>query len=185
MHYNSPVVLGFSLLCLLALWLNYVTGGLANNLLFSVYQSPWSNPFTYLRLFGHVVGHADWSHLTSNVMLILIIGPLLEEKYGSRDLLFMILFTALITGLAHFFLFPGTQLLGASGIVFAMIVAASMTGIKDGSIPVTFILVFLIYIGQEIYSALYVADNVSQFTHIIGGIVGALFGYIIHKHANK
>lgn len=178
---NAPVVLGFSLACLVSLCLGLLTGGFTTNLLFSVYNSSWSDPFTYVRFFGHVLGHADGEHFLSNIMLVLLIGPLLEEKYGSVNLVVMMVVTALVTGLANFFLFPNVQLLGASGIVFAMIVLSSMTSFKNKSIPVTFLLVMLIYLGQEIYDAFFAADNVSQLTHIIGGLVGAGFGYTIRK----
>lgn len=50
-------------------------------------------------------------------MLILVVGPLLEEKYGSANILFVILATALVTGIVNFIFFPYTQLLGASGVV--------------------------------------------------------------------
>lgn len=176
--FNSPVVLWFSLICLGALILNNITGGRTNPLLFEVYRSPLTNPLTYLRMFTHVFGHASWSHFINNITLILVIGPLLEEKYGSGDLLFVTVVTAFITGLVHFIFFPGTALLGASGIVFAYILLSSFACIKDGSIPLTFILVAVLYIGGQVVDGVFVKDNVSNLTHIIGGIVGAFFGYV-------
>ena len=116
-----------------------------------------------------------------NIMLILVIGPLLEEKYGSADMIFLIVSTAIITGVVHFIFFPHVMLLGASGVAFAMILLASFTSIKDGSIPLTFILVFVLYIGEQVYDAIFVSDNISHLTHIIGGIIGAYFGRIGSK----
>ena len=49
-----------------------------------------------------------------NITLILVVGPMLEEKYGSKDIIFVIIATALVTGLVHFMFFPRVQLLGAS-----------------------------------------------------------------------
>ena len=63
-------------------------------------------------------------------MMILVVGPGLEEKYGSRNLLSAIVITALVSGLVYWFLFPGSMLMGASGIVFMMIVMASLAGIE-------------------------------------------------------
>ena len=178
---NSKLVLGFTLLCAIALGLNYLTKGLSNYYVFSVYRSPLSNPLTYVRFFGHVLGHADFNHFIGNIMLIVVIGPMLEEKYGSKDLLTIMLITAFVTGLIHFICFPGTQLLGASGIVFTFILLASFTGYKGGSIPLTFIVVALLYIGNEIYQGIFIKDNISNLTHIVGGIVGAFFGFILNK----
>ena len=103
--FNSPVILGFTILCFIALILDNITSGMINNTLFSVYRSSPLNPLTYLRLFGHVVGHADFEHFIGNIMIILITGPLLEEKYGSANMLFVILATALITGLTSVIFF--------------------------------------------------------------------------------
>ena len=83
-----------------------------------MYRSSLLSPLTYFRFFGHVLGHAGWEHFIGNIMLILVVGPLLEEKYGSANILFVILATALVTGIVNFIFFPYTQLLGASGVVF-------------------------------------------------------------------
>ncbi len=179
--FNSPVILGFTAVCLAALLLSFITGGFTNNLLFSVYRSSLLNPLTYVRFFGHVFGHSGWQHFMGNIMLILIVGPLLEEKYGSSNMLFVILSTALITGLANFMLFPGVRLLGASGVAFALILLSSFVRIKDGEIPLTFILVAVIYIGQQIFEGIFVNDNISNLTHIIGGLVGAAIGYALNR----
>ena len=81
---NSKLVLGFTLACAVVLILNYVTNGYTNRLLFSVYRSSWSSPFTYLRFFGHVLGHANFEHFIGNIMLIVVIGPMLEENTAQR-----------------------------------------------------------------------------------------------------
>lgn len=179
--FNSPVILGFTLICFAALILNTITGGLANRLLFSVYRSSMLNPMTYIRFIGHIFGHSGWQHFIGNIMLILVIGPLLEEKYGFRNILAVILSTALITGIIHFMFFPHTMLLGASGVVFALILLSSFVSIKEGEIPMTFILVTVIYIGQQIFEGIFVNDNISNLTHIIGGITGAGMGYALNK----
>ena len=115
-------------------------------------------------------------------MMLLVVGPLLEEKYGSANILFVILAIALVTGVINFIFFPHVQLLGASGVVFAFILLASLTSIEEEKIPLTFILVALIYIGQQVYDGLFIRDNVSNLTHILGGIVGSSLGYVMNKN---
>ena len=149
--FNAPVILGFTILCFVVLVLDQVTMRATTDALFSVYRSSLLSPLTYVRFFGHVLGHAGWEHFIGNIMLILIVGPLLEEKYGSSNILFVILTTALVTGVIHFIFFPGVRLLGASGVVFAFILLSSLTSITEGKIPLTFILVAVIYIGAQIY----------------------------------
>lgn len=115
-------------------------------------------------------------------MLILVVGPLLEEKYGSSNLLFVILATALVTGVVNFVFFPHVQLLGASGVVFAFILLSPFTSVKEGTVPITLALVAAVYIGGQIYEGLFLQDNVANLTHILGGLVGAGLGYVMHKN---
>ncbi|TGY91542.1 rhomboid family intramembrane serine protease [Petralouisia muris] len=180
--FNSPVILSFTILCFLVMILNIMTRGFTNQIFFSVYRSSLLSLWTYVRFFGHVLGHAGWSHFFGNITLILVVGPLLEEKYGSANMLFVVLATALTTGVVHFIFFPRVMLLGASGVVFAMILLSSFTCVKEGEIPLTFILVAVIYIGQQVYEGIFVQNNVSNLTHILGGMVGAALGYVMNKN---
>lgn len=180
--FNSPVIVGFTIACFAVLVLGRITGNITTNTFFSVYRSSLLSPFTYIRFFGHILGHAGWEHFIGNIMLILVVGPLLEEKYGSANILFVILATALVTGVIHFIFFPRVQLLGASGVVFALILLSSLTSIEEGKIPLTFILVALIYIGGQVYNCIFVRDNVANLTHIIGGIVGSGLGFVMNKN---
>jgi len=179
--FNSPTVLVFGLICVVALLINFSTGGNSNQLLFMTYHSPLSSPMTWVRFFTHVCGHSSWEHLLGNLSYILLLGPLLEEKYGSPQILLVIVITAFVTGLVNYIVFPSSALLGASGVVFAFIILSSITGFSDKEIPLTFILVAVIYLGQQIYSGLFVKDNVANFAHIIGGLVGAVSGFFLMR----
>ncbi len=182
---NAPVVLGYTFLCVIVLVINMLTLGKANTLLFSVYRSPLRSLFTYFRFIGHVFGHSSVSHLINNVMLILLVGPGLEERYGSGKIALVILVTAFVTGLVHFIFFPGAALLGASGVVFAFIMLSAAIGIRDREIPLTFILVTVLYLGEQIYEGIFALDNVSHLTHIIGGVIGAVYAYMWRGKGSK
>jgi len=179
--YNSPVVLTFALISLAVLGLNKITGGWTNAHFFSVYRSSLASLYTYPRFFLYVLGHGSWTHFISNMLLILVVGPPLEEKLGSRKLLIAIAITAFAGGIVQFVLFPGYALLGASGIVFMMIIMSSFAGSKKGTIPLTLIVVFVLYLGGELVDAVTRQDSVSQLTHIIGGICGAVMGFVMKK----
>lgn len=179
--YNSPVILTFVIVALGALILGMITRGFVTEKFFMVYRSSLFNPLTYLRLFTHVLGHADISHYMGNIMIILLVGPMLEEKYGSQDLLIMMLITAVATGLIFLVFFPNGSLCGASGIAFMMIVLSSATCMRDGKIPLTLILVVALYLGQQIVDGLMIRDNVSQLAHIVGGVLGGAFGFVYRK----
>ncbi len=180
-QYNAPVTLSIFFLSLAVLILGQLTGNWTTAHLFSVYRSSLLDPLFYVRLFGHVLGHAGWSHFLNNMLLLLVVGPPLEEKYGSRTLLGGFAMTALVTGILQCLLFPGSALLGASGIVFMLIMLSSLAGMRSGTIPLTLILVAALYLGQQVYDIVFVRDNVANFMHIAGGVCGTAFGFTVRK----
>lgn len=180
-RYNSPVVLSFVLLCFAATVLGIFSDNVSTGLLLSVYRSSLKDPLFYIRLVFHVFGHSGWEHFISNSMYLLLLGPLLEEKYGSKTLIKVMLITALVTGAIHCLFSGNSSLCGASGIVFAFILLSSFTAVKEGEVPISFILVAVLFIGKEIYSGIFVDDNVSNATHIIGGIIGGVLGFFLNR----
>lgn len=184
LQYNAPVTLSLFFVSFLALVLGILTNGWTTVHFFSVYRSSLADPLFYVRLFGHVLGHAGWDHFMNNMLLLLVIGPPLEEKYGSRTLLVGVIITACISGLLQCVLFPGTALLGASGIVFMFIMLSSLAGMRSDSIPFTLILVAVLYLGQQVYGMLFVQDQVANFMHIVGGISGTIFGFVVRRRVS-
>ena len=185
LSFNAPAVLTFTALCVIAQLISMLTRGESNRVLFSVYRASLLDPLTWVRCFTHVLGHAGWEHLLGNIMYILILGPMIEEKYGTATTAFIMAATALVIGVINMVFFPGVMLLGASGIVFAFILIASITIREDNTIPVTFILVAVLYLGQQIWQGLFSQDNVSQMAHIVGGAVGAVLGFLLGKAKQK
>ena len=184
-QYNAPTTLNFTLISFLVLVLGIATRGASTMKFFCVYRSPLTDFLTYPRFFTHVLGHSSFAHYSGNITLMLVLGPTLEERYGSDTILKAIVITAFISGLLQWLLFPDAALLGASGIVFMMILMASLGGMRSGGIPLTLILVFIIYVGGEIYDGLTSTDNISHLTHIIGGICGAVIGVGMRSGGKK
>lgn len=185
LSFNSPVVLSFVALSFASLLLGQVTDGETNRMLFMTYRSSWQDPLTYVRMVTHVFGHSGWDHFIGNMMYILLVGPLLEEKYGSPAMLKLIVVTAVLTGVINALLFSNIALYGASGVCFAFILLSSLTRFRDGEIPITFILVAVIYFGQQFYEGLFVKNNISNMGHILGGIIGAVFGLFFMRRKHK
>jgi membrane associated rhomboid family serine protease len=179
--FNAPVVLVFTLaafvvhLLSISIWPGFNTHYFATSGYFH-----WNSVGDYFRIFSHILGHQDWNHLLGNFTLVLLMGPILEEKFGSKKLLVMILFTAFATG-AIYTMFWDTGIMGASGIVFMMILLGSMVNFKSGTIPITFILVAVLFLGREIYESFVIKNNVANFAHILGGICGVIFGFFLGK----
>ncbi len=172
----SPVTLGFALLSLLALVLDALTGGRSTRLVFSVYRSSMGNPLYYPRLFLHVLGHANFAHYAANMGLFLVLAPLMEKRYGAMRFLAYIAVTALVTGLVHILISSNTAMLGASGVVFMLILLSAVSGRQSDKVPLTLVLVALIYLGREIVGGLFTHDSVSQLAHIAGGVCGLVLG---------
>jgi len=181
--YNAPITLTFSIICTIVLLLD---GLLGHHLIGAFFCAPGAqgstfsfdphNPVDYIRLFTHVLGHESWAHLLSNLSFILLLGPLLEDRYGSGLLILMMLTTAFVTGIINAAFIPAA-LMGASGIAFMMILLASFNTIDKKTVPLTFILILILYLGREIFVSSN-QDNVANWAHIIGGIIGSIFGFI-------
>lgn len=180
---NAPVVIWYSLISFLALLIGYATENEITDTLFTCYRTSVSDPMMWLRMITYVFGHSDFAHFVDNFFLIMILGPMLEEKYGSKPLLGMMFATALVGGAANLLL-TTSGLRGASGIVFMFIILCSCTSVASGKIPLTLIFVVVIYIGQEVVAGFTSEDNISHMTHILGGLCGVGFGlYYNSKHA--
>ena len=182
-HYNAPVTLTFAIIAFVVLGVDYISRGrFASEWLALL---PIFNIPNFFRMFTYVFAHVDFTHFFSNFSIILLIGPLIEEKYGSKNLLLMIVATALMTALIHIIFFD-TIILGASGIGFMLILLTPFTNTKSGRIPLTFLLIAFIYIGREVFLGITLEDNVSRFGHIMGGIIGACLGYLFKgKRADR
>jgi len=121
------------------------------------------------------MGKNNFSHFIGNFTIILLIGPALEEKYGGKKLLLMMIVTALVTGIIHT-ITSSHGIIGASGLVLMMIILASFTNYRKGDLPLTFIIISIFFLGNEISNS-FNNDNISQFAHIMGGSIGAAFGF--------
>lgn len=141
----------------------------------------WS---TYPRLFLHVLGHGSSEHLFSNLIVLLLVGPMLEEMYGPAFIAGLTAVTALLTGLVMTLFFSG-NLLGASSVVFALIILSSFANAKSGTIPLTFVLISLIFLGGEVLRALRGTDNIAQFAHILGGLLGGAAGFLMARRMER
>ena len=180
--YNSPVVLTFSLICagvlITSIYLQDLTAYLALDGRFD-----WASASGYLNLFTYpfvhatssIPGQSDFGHFLGNFTILLLIGPVVEEKYGAKRLILMMAVTSVATGLISI-IFTNDVILGASGLAFMMIILGSFTNYSKGDLPMTFIIICIFFLGSEVIGS-FQKDNISQFGHIAGGIIGAVFGF--------
>ncbi len=182
-HYNSPVIISFSLITTAVYLLNRLTAGSLTSFISLQGHFDFYSLRDYLTLFTYPFGHASTEHIIGNLSFILLIGPTLEEKYGSKNLILMMLSAALATGIANIVLFH-QGLWGASGIVFMFIILISFANEQSGKIPLTFIFILILFVGKEVLDS-FQRDNISQFAHIAGGIIGSIFGFAMKKKTKE
>lgn len=178
-EYNSYVTLTLFFISFIIMILGYLTRGRIINHLFSTERASLLNPSTYIRLFIHVLGHSDWRHFRNNYLIILLLGPMIEEKYGWLNYLIMILITSFITGIVNF-IRGNTNLKGASNIVFMLIVLSGFVNVTSNKIPLTLVLITLFYLIDEIKD-IGKNDQVAHYGHITGAICGLVFGFLCLK----
>jgi len=177
--YNAKFTLSFCLIAFAMVMANQALGGIINQLMG---LRPTISTSELYRLITYMFCHANFDHLLGNFFFLLMLGPLLEEKYGATVLTIMTLITAVSTGLVNA-LFFDSGIVGASGIVFMFIILSSIINMKSKEVPLTFIFIVLIYLGQEVVNS-FVDDNVSQFGHIFGGLCGGGLGYLFNIKKN-
>ena len=177
LQYNSYVILSYFFLSLVVFIFQYL-GKKKITYFFSSGRGRFFSPITWLRMFAHIFGHADWNHFKNNFIYILLVGPMIEEKYGSIPLLKMIFITAFVTGIVNAFI-SKKDILGASGISFMLILLSSLVNFQSGKIPLTFVLVFLFFVANEIVDGLFKRDNISHLSHLIGALCGFVYGYYL------
>ena len=174
--FNSILIISYFILSFIALILNKVTKGKTNKILFSSYRSSLLNPLTYIRFFTHSIGHISWEHFSNNFIYILLIGPMIEEKYGTINLLVMFLVTSFLTGVFNS-VTSKNIILGASGNVYMLIVLSSFVNIESGKIPFTLILISFFFIINEIIAVVSKKDGISHTSHLIGALIGCILGF--------
>ena len=180
--YNSPVILTYFFICLIILLIDKLCKGKFSATFFTTYKNDLLlNPLTYFKSISHSLGHTDWDHLYSNFIKILLIGPLIEEKYGSINLLIAMIITSLIIGIVNK-LFGKGGILGASGVAYMLILLSSFVNMENGKIPITLTLIILFFVVDEVIKLFRrKKDGVSHLGHITGAICGVVFGILTLK----
>lgn len=185
--FNAPFTLWFGIICTVL----YAIKSTETVPSFDhIFQSPtrWqltSNPLmSFLKLFTHILGHASWPHLTGNLSQVLLITPFLEEKYKIRWLIIISMINGMTAAIINCISTRDTVVLGASGVVFQMMLLAVFSGryLKPGDIPMTFLLAIGVYILPEVHLFSDPKDGVSHMAHLVGGAVGALAALLARNH---
>lgn len=182
--FDSPVTISFSLLSVLLFVLNCfaIKGTLDVKILTSPTTSAGPIPFmatqisSYLRLFLYAFGSQNFVGLLSNLLFLLMLGPVMEERYGSLVIGIMMAVSVLFSGVLNT-CFCETSLQGCMPIIFMMIFLNSFMSFSKKKIPVSFLVIFVFYIAREVSGKTF-SEIVGLIICITGGLCGSLFAFL-------
>lgn len=150
---------------------------------FPISFSPW--PQGVYRLFTYAFVHEDLSHLVQNYTTILLLGPQVEERYGSAAMAIVYLVTAVLIGIANW-LMVDTGLIGSSGISMAVLLL-SLSVTSTGRHATTkvwricpshlaIIGLNFLQIGAAVVTD---DDGTSSFAHLAGALCGIAWLFVL------
>ena len=184
--YDAPVTLTFVIVCAVLFLLNSFV--IKDGALLKVLASPTTQagslpfivkqPVSYVRLllyiFGTGVEAGAGSVLITNLILIMLLGPAMEERYGSVIIGIMIFVSALFAGVLNA-CFCTDSLIGAVPVVSMMIFLNAFMSFSKKTFPLSFAAVVVLFVFLEIFSG---AGAVKIIICIAGGLCGSLFAFL-------
>ena len=139
--------------------------------------------------------HADWMHVLSNMLFLLVFGDNIEDAMGHFRYFIFYLFCAAAGGLAHMLADPASTipLVGASGAVAGVIgayiilypkvrvyVLARIIIPLPLPIPALYVLGF--WVAMQLFFAFFAGeDSVAWWAHIGGAIAGATLVFFLKR----
>lgn len=189
--YDAPVTLTFALITIVVFLLDTLAFKGSLNLKFlhtptsSVGAFPFSfkEPLSIVRLFLHVFGNVDKSYLICNLIFILLLGPEMENRYGSVIIGIMIFVSALFSGVLSAS-FCKAEVCGSDPIVFMLIILWTMMHLSRKKISGTSIAVIILFAFMEFFR-----KNPNGVVGVVvilaGGLCGSLFAFIASPKARK
>jgi membrane associated rhomboid family serine protease len=130
--------------------------------------------------------HGSFNHLFFNMYALLLFGPLIEAKIGSKRFLYFYLITGLLAAIGYGLIYPAQSALGASGAIMGVI------GMTIMLLPHLKILLFfiipmsmrtagIIFAAIDIFG-LFNPGGVANLAHLIGLAAGLALGkYLLGK----
>ena len=191
--YDAPVTLTFVIVCAIIFLLNMLlaksgkAAGLEGLLASPTTQAgslPFivKQPLSYLRLLLYIFGSGQAGGgvaggapvLFTNLILIMLLGPAMEERYGSVIIGIMIFVSALFSGVLNA-CFCEASLVGAVPVVSMMIFLNAFMSFSKKKFPLSFAAVMIFFVLLQIFSG---AGAVKIIICIAGGLCGSLFAFL-------
>lgn len=189
--FDSPVVLVFSVVSAVIFISDLI---LKLNLSEKIFECPgaksvpafdFKSALSYVNLVIYPFGGENSTSFFLNIGFILLLGPVLEERYGSIMLALMIFITSLVGGVLTACV-STFGISGCGGIVFMMIILSVLSVFIKKQLPVSWIFIFALYLAFSLFSGKkisgfmpFMQNNVPVFIQLASGICGSLFGFFV------
>ncbi len=132
------------------------------------------------RLFTAMFLHASLLHLFSNMIFLFLFGVGIESNYSKWEYLMIYFISGIVGNILSLFLLNLNAIsLGASGYIFGLIGAAIMSYIRFDKSALLFGLIYLLF-----FLSMSTGENINIISHLGGGFIGLLLGYLINKNKN-
>jgi GlpG protein len=122
----------------------------------------------------HIFGHSSWSHFLGNVVYIAMLGPSVEETFGSIPLMIMTLLSAVFIGIVSVIF--KNPCYGLSSIAYMWVILNTFQINNSKKIPLTSIILLVIFVLPEVIAMFVKSDNIGHQNHVLGAIFGLVFG---------
>ena len=180
--YDAPVTITFVIIYAVFFLLNsfVIKNGALGNLLASPTSQAGALPFivkqpmSYLRLLIYIFGSNIDSNYITFLFVYLLLGPAMEERYGSVIIGVMIFVSALFAGVLNA-CFCTESLIGPVPVVCMMIFLTAFMSLSNKTVPVTFIATIILFAYLSITCGLGV---IRLIICVAGGLCGSLFAFL-------
>jgi len=132
--------------------------------------------------------HGSLIHIFFNMFALLIFGPLIEDRIGSRRFLFVYIIGGLIANIVGVFFYP--QALGASGAIMAMlgtlvILMPHLRVFIYGLIPIPLWMAGILWFLLDLFGSFSGTRGIGHIVHIAGLLFGLIFGLYLRNKTQK
>ena len=187
--YDAPVTLSFVIICALLFLLNTLV--IKNGALGKILASPTTQagalpfivkqPVSYLRLLLYIFGSGEVNNFITYILIVLLLGPAMEERYGSVIIGIMIFVAALFSGVLNA-CFCVESLTGPVPVVCMMIFLTAFMSFSNKTVPITFLATIIFFVYFSITSGI---GAVRLIICIAGGLCGSLFAFLTSPKAKS
>ena len=134
--------------------------------------------------------HGNFNHLLFNMYALLIFGPFLEQRIGSKKFLIIYMFSGIIAALGHS-IFDTHPALGASGAIMGMlgaliIIMPNLRLLFFFVIPMSLRTAGIVWILIDIIGAISpISTGIANLAHLFGMGTGILYGMKLKKQKKR